>query len=156
MSDNRRSDRMNGIDFHQALEILSARAASSSSLPSNDEENRSLPTEATTATATATSSCPCCSQPSIPDSVKQLGQVLDLYSSENEQPPLPSVEDMKARKEELDKARRQRQEELHLRLQTMSVPDLLKAVVSAQQQRVAAYKSYDRCVCDTVDCSFEP
>jgi hypothetical protein len=154
MSDNRRSDRMNGIDFHQALEILSARAASSkSSLPSNDEdENRSLPNDDdATRTTTTSSSCPCCRQPSLPDSVKQLGQVLDLYSSENEDQltSLPSPEDMKAQQQELDVQRRERQEELRRELQVLSVPDLLRAVVSAQQQRVTAYKSYDRCV----DCS---
>jgi hypothetical protein len=153
MSDDRRSDRMNGIDFHQALEILSARAASSkSSLPSNDEdENRSLPNDDATRTTTASSSCPCCRQPSLPESVKHLGQVLDLYSSENEDQSssLPSPEDMKAQQQELDVKRRERQEELRRELQALSVPDLLRAVVSAQHQRVTAYKSYDRCV----DCS---
>jgi hypothetical protein len=147
------SDRTKGIDFHQALEILSARASSSSSsLPaSNDEEeNRSRPQDAA-ATATPSSSCPCCSQPSsLPDSVKNLGQVLDLYassSSENDgSPSLPSAQDLKAEQQQLDATRRRRQEELRRELQQMSIPDLLRAVLQAQQQRVAAYRSYDRCV----------
>jgi hypothetical protein len=53
---------------------------------------------------------------------------------------------MQAQKQELDATRRRRQEDLHQSLRSMSVPDLLRAVLSAQQQRVAAYKSYDRCV----------
>jgi hypothetical protein len=147
MSTSNNHSNTSGIDFRQALEILSLRAAESTS--SNENANhpdvRSLHSG-----STSVSSCPCCRQPSVPESVKQLGQLIDLhpvsYSDKSEVSSLPGDDELKRQKQELDATRSRRRQELLAEIQGMSVATLLRAVMAAQQQRVATYKSYDRYV----------
>jgi hypothetical protein len=147
MSVASRHSKTSGIDFRQALEILSLRAAESTS-SHDDNENRPDGRPLHDGSI-AISSCPCCRQPSIPESVTQLGQVIDLHpdsSAGSDASPILGEDEQRRQKQELDATRSRRRQEMLAEIQEMSVLSLLRAVVAAQQQRVAAYKSYDRYV----------
>lgn len=146
MTTESRSSRNNsnskGIDFQQAYEILSSRAAAASS-STNDPNGGSTNKYA---------SCPChpnSAAGAIPlTTFQNMGQVIDLNEDDTEEadPARETTTDseaLKARQQELEQARVDRQAKLTRELQSMSTSELLRTVLEAQQQRVATYSAFN-------------
>lgn len=113
-----------GIDICQALDILSARTSHDHSHSHSDEQD----------------GC----QQSATDESKAMGQTIDLNPSEEKVPdPEQVAKSMEEQKEKLEQDRKIREEQIREHLTTMSVKDLLQAVMEAQRERVATYRSYD-------------
>jgi len=120
-----------GIDISQALEILSARTSHDHSHSHSDEQ----------------ADC----QSSATEESKAMGQTIDLNASAETAPnPEAVAKAMEEQKQQLDQDRKLREEQIRAELQTMSVKDLLQAVMEAQRERVATYRTYD----GYVPCSF--
>jgi len=58
-----------------------------------------------------------------------------------------AVADVEKRKQQIEQERAARKLEIQVRIQNMSTAELLNAVLEAQQQRVATYRTYNRYVC---------
>ena len=113
-----------GIDIRQALDILSARTSHDHSHSHSDEQ----------------AGC----QQSATNESKAMGQTIDLNSPEEATPdPEAVAKSMEEEKQKLDRDRKTREEQIRAHLQTMSVKDLLQAVMEAQRERVATYRAYD-------------
>lgn len=114
-----------GIDIHEAMEILSARKATEQQGSSKKD------------------GCACCSLPSnLPnENAKQWGQRIDLM-------PACVKEDGKKTlewdKEKVEKERSERRAAIENRLQSSTPKDLLSCLLQTQQDRVTAYRDYDR------------
>ena len=114
-----------GIDIQQALNILASRT-------SHDQSHSHLHEQ---------TGC----QQSATDESKAMGQTIDLNAyAETSPDPEAAAKIMEEQKEQLDRDRKARKEEIREHLQTMSVKDLLQAVMEAQRERVATYRTYDR------------
>ena len=122
-----------GIDFHQALAILSARGGNP-----HDNEN-----------ADAAAACPC----QLPHSAKanadfgNMGQILHLNNLKSQDKdgttaaePRQETSPSTNHNDHQQAARRR----LLDQFTQMSTRQLLQAVLQAQQQRVATYRDYDR------------
>lgn len=113
-----------GIDIRQALDILASRTSHDHSHSHSDEQ----------------AGC----QSSATDESKAMGQTLDLNASAESSPdPEAMAKSMEEQKQQLDQDRKAREEQIRAHLQTMSVKDLLQAVMEAQRERVATYRTYD-------------
>lgn len=116
-----------GIDIRQALEILASRT-------SHDHSHSHSEDQAAGCQQSATDEC------------KDMGQTIDLVSGETAPDPAVLAKAMEEEKQQLDQDRQAREEQIRAHLQTMSVKDLLQAVMEAQRERVATYRTYDGCV----------
>jgi hypothetical protein len=112
-----------GIDIRQALDILASRT-------SHDHSHSHSEGQA---------GC----QQSATDESSAMGQTIDLASGETAPDPTTMAEAMEEQKQKLDQDRKAREEQIRSHLQTMSVKDLLQAVMEAQRERVATYRAYD-------------
>jgi hypothetical protein len=113
------------IDIEQALTILSARTED----PNHTHDHHG-----------------CCHGAQAPDNSKDMGQTIDMTAPT----PLPASEEIiseeEQKKQQEERARRaaRRRQEIHAELERMEVRELLQAVMKAQQDRVAAYRDYER------------
>jgi hypothetical protein len=84
-----------------------------------------------------------------------MGQTIDMNESEEEKPSSAmdesnddgddrNDEDVKAQQEQLDKDRAKRKVEIQEQLQSMTLKELLHAVMDAQQNRVSTYRDYEK------------
>lgn len=119
-----------GIDIRQAMEILASRTSHDHD---HDHSHSSDEHQA---------GC----QQSATDDAKNLGQTIDLATGETTADPATIAMSMEEQKKQLDQDRKIREEQIRAHLQTMSVKDLLQAVMEAQKERVATYRTYDGCV----------
>jgi|FLMP01.1.fsa_nt_emb hypothetical protein len=117
-----------GIDFHKALAILSDRSSQKT------EEHKDE------------SSGGCSCHAPAGDLTSQMGQVIDLQGSSAGT----------AENSEVAKRKVERKQDLQDRIRRLSTRQLLQAVLEAQQQRVAAYRDYDRYVRPSHDPFFDP
>lgn len=72
-----------------------------------------------------------------------MGQTIDLMTTQSANTD-ESVEDPSARAQRLKEEREERRAQIQEALQSMSTPELLKAVLQAQQGRVATYREYEK------------
>jgi len=124
-----------GIDVREALHILSLR---------NPEEHGHSHDHHHGHSSTA------CHEPPTKDAVNW-GQSIDLVgvsesSSSNATSQEEAVANIEKQKEQLEKERAERRAVIEKKLATMSVSELLQCVMNSQEQRVATYRSYDKCV----------
>lgn len=113
-----------GIDIRQALDILSARSSHDHSHSHSGEQ----------------AGC----QSSATEESKTMGQMIDLSASgKSPSDPKAVAKSMEEQKQQLDHERKTREEQIRAELQTMTVKDLLQAVMEAQRERVATYRAYD-------------
>lgn len=112
-----------GIDIRQALDILASRTSHEHS-HSHSEGQAGCEQSAT-------------------DESSAMGQTIDLASGETAPDPTTVAEAMEEQKQKLDQDRKAREEQIRAHLQSMSVKDLLQAVMEAQRERVATYRAYD-------------
>jgi hypothetical protein len=134
-----------GIDFQQALRILASRGSQAATTPHGDHNAQ-----------TTSSSCPCQTLPDH-ETLKNMGQVLQLG--------IGSVEDDNDAKEG-DHPNAHgcsnpppKSQAFADTFRPMSTQQLLRSVLEAQQQRVSAYRDYDRglqAVLATNNISFYP
>jgi hypothetical protein len=126
------SSSQKGIDIRDALEILSER----SSEEHGHRENTGP-------------GCGC----HAPKDAKTMGQTIDMNEAEDQPESMveesnddidKNDEDTKAQQEQLDKERAKRRVEIESQLQTMTLKELLHAVMDAQQNRVSTYKDYEK------------
>jgi hypothetical protein len=115
------TDNSKGIDVQEALSILSARTADSSSSKAED-------------------GCGCHGT-KPPENAKNMGQKIDLLARKetgNEQ------EEQKISEEKIQQERAKRHEEIQKELNNMGNSELLQALLKAQEDRVKAYQEYER------------
>lgn len=128
------SKQAHGIDIRQALDILASRNSHGHSHEHSHEHGNEQ------------AAC----HRSATDEVKAMGQTIDLNAPAKDPSASPQVEmmaqSMEEAKQELDKARKAREVDIRAHLQSMSVKDLLQAVMEAQRERVATYRDFDRFV----------
>lgn len=122
-----------GIDIRVAMDILSER--------SGEEHSH-----------TSENGGPGCHH-HAPKGVETMGQTIDM--NESEEKPASKMdesnddddktdEDVKAQQEQLDKDRAKRRIEIQEQLQSMTLKELLHAVMDAQQNRVSTYRDYEK------------
>lgn len=116
-----------GIDFHQALAVLSARS------PENHEETKQM------------TSCPCSSHGMLSDDganmfLPTMGQIIDLDAGKEEGTTESATNESD---KDTEKTSERKQEWLDS-IGRLSTRRLLQAVLEAQAQRVATYREYDR------------
>lgn len=115
------TDGSKGIDIQEALSILSARTSDS---PSSKSDG----------------GCGCHgSKP--PENAKNMGQQIDLLADTatvNEQ------EEAKIQEAEVQQERAKRHQEIRIELNSMPELELLKTLLQAQEDRVKAYREYER------------
>jgi hypothetical protein len=123
-----------GIDIRDALEILSARSSEEHS--HGHSENGE----------------PGCHHHAPKDS-KTMGQTLDMNEVEKQPESMMeesnddndnSDQDVQAQQQQLDEERAKRRIEIEAQLQTMTLKELLHAVMDAQEKRVATYRDYEK------------
>lgn len=109
------------IDIQEALTILSARTEDPNHTHGHDG---------------------CCHGARAPENAKDMGQTIDMAAPT----PLPAPEEIMIEEEQqkLGEERARRRQEIHVELERMKVRELLQAVMKAQQDRVAAYRDYER------------
>jgi hypothetical protein len=109
------------IDIQQALTILSARTED----PNHTHEYDG-----------------CCHGARAPENAKDMGQTIDMTAPT----PVPAPEDIPNEDEEKKRQeeRVRRRQAIHAELERMKVKELLQAVMKAQQDRVMAYRDYER------------
>ena len=122
------SKSVQGIDFHQALAILSARSAE------KHEETKHEP------------SCPCSSNGLMDEDknnkfLPTMGQIIRLDGEEEGTTTTKSTTEENSKDTEMKSERKQ---EWLDGIGKLSTRRLLQAVLEAQQQRVATYREYDR------------
>jgi Tfp pilus assembly major pilin PilA len=121
-----------GIDIRDALEILSARSSEEHSHSENGE--------------------PGCHH-HAPKDANTMGQTLDMNETENQPASIMdesnddndnSDQDVQVQQQQLDEERAKRRIEIEAQLQSMTLKELLHAVMDAQQKRVATYRDYEK------------
>jgi hypothetical protein len=126
------TSRQQGIDIRVAMEILSER--------SGEEHSHSE------------HGGPGCHH-HAPKGTETMGQTIDM--NESEEKPASKMdesnddddnndEDVKAQQVQLDKDRAKRKIEIQEQLQSMTLKELLHAVMDAQQNRVSTYRDYEK------------
>lgn len=121
-----------GIDIRDALAILSERSGEEHSHSENGG--------------------PGCHH-HAPKGTETMGQTINM--NESEEKPASQMEesnddndnndqDVQAQQEQLDKDRAKRRIEIEEQLQSMTLKELLHAVMDAQQSRVATYRDYEK------------
>lgn len=122
-----------GIDIRQALDILSFRIPHSHG-HSHDRSHHSG------------SGC----DVNVPNEAKSMGQTIDLNQatkSSEEQAQQDAQEiahSLEEKRKQLNEAREARESEIRAKLETMTVRELLREVMKAQEGRVMTYRDYDR------------
>ena len=116
-----------GIDFRKALEILSMRSAEDSASTKGNDENSTR------------------GKSSGLNGAKPMGQVIDLFGNDKAT-GCDSSEVQEKKRKKMEEERIKRRSEIEQKLQSMSAKDLINAVLEAQQQRVATYRTFERCV----------
>lgn len=126
------SKQAHGIDIRQALDILASRNSRAHSL----EHSHAHGNDQAACHMSAT------------DEAKAMGQTIDLNSLETDPSASSQVEMMaqsvEETKQKIGKARKAREGDIRAHLQSMSIKDLLQAVMEAQRERVATYRDFDR------------
>ena len=122
-----------GIDIYQALDILSQRQ------PHHSHQQRTT-TATTTSTTTSEHGDACHNH--IPNGGKDMGQNIHWMQMEGE-----TTEDIVATMEQqrrlIDQERQSRLVAIQTQLESMSVSELVAAVLEAQMGRVETYREYD-------------
>lgn len=137
----------NGIDIRKALDILSAR---SHPPPSSSVDRRHL--HATPGAFSSSLGCPDCAGTKIPEEAKAMGQTILLHdeatksgvSVSSNSTVAKDDDDLEEKRRALAEERSKRQEEILAQFQSMSVAELIQAVLGAQRERVATYREFDR------------
>jgi hypothetical protein len=124
-----------GIDIRVAMEILSERSGEEHSHSHSDGCHHHAPKGTET----------------------MMGQTINMNESEEKKPASSAMdesndddgddrndEDVKAQQEQLDKDRAKRKVEIQEQLQSMTLKELLHAVMDAQQNRVSTYRDYEK------------
>lgn len=123
-----------GIDIRQALDILASR------------NSHGHTHEHSYVHGNEQAAC----QRSATDETRAMGQTIDLNAPANDSSASLQVErmaqTMEETKKELEKARKAREVEIRAHLKSMSVKNLLQAVMEAQCERVGTYRDFDRYV----------
>jgi hypothetical protein len=125
---------LEGIDIRKALEILSSRNSHDHSHSHDHRSHQPGP------------GC----QVNAPEEAQSMGQTIDLNqeSISSEEQAQKEVEEIshsiEEKREELEQARLNRETEIRAKIESMSVRELLHAVMEAQEGRVLAYRDYDR------------
>jgi predicted DNA binding CopG/RHH family protein len=120
------TDKSKEIDIQAALSILSDRTADSSSSKAED-------------------GCGCHGT-KPPENAKNMGQKIDLLPGKqegNEEEEQKILEE-KVEQERAQQERAKRHEDIRKELNNMGNPELLQALLKAQEDRVAAYREYER------------
>jgi hypothetical protein len=131
MSSSESNPSLKGIDIQEALSILSARNSEDHHSHSHTHDNNDQAS--------------CCHGAPAPESAKSMGQTIDLTAPNSQQPPDPQEEsNNKEQQEKLEHERQKIRQEIQLALESLAVKDLLQAVLTAQQDRVAAYRDYEK------------
>ena len=125
MSNTARMTSEKGIDIRKALEILSTRSAEPHSHPENGDGG--------------------CHH-NAPKAAIQWGQRIDLEGDTEDSHKDTTDESIEAQREKLEGERAKRRVEIEEKLNSMSVKDLLGCVIQSQHQRVASYRTYNKCV----------
>jgi hypothetical protein len=126
------------IDIRTALEILSER-----SRPINQHRYRGH------FASSPTSGCPHCVDTTISEEAKSMGQTILLHeeganeANRTAAPTITDQENLEEKRKALAEERSKRQVEIKTKLQSMSVSELIQAVLEAQRQRVATYREFD-------------
>ena len=120
-----------GIDIETALSILSERTQKKDGRDDNSDHSAGCG----------------CHHPgeSIPESMKTMGQTIDLNQGDGESGNTHTDEERRKEEEKIKDERAERQEEIKKQLQSMSNKELLQSVLNAQEERVATYRAYERC-----------
>ena len=139
-----------GIDIQQALSILSARGAHGHD-HSHAHDNSQSKSGATTKDM-GNKACGCHGDP-VPDDADGMGQTIDLLepSSSNKEEEkataaVANADEIEKQRQQLAEDRKQRKIQIQQALDNMSVKELLQHVMKTQQDRVAAYREYERYV----------
>jgi hypothetical protein len=112
-----------GIDIFEALGILSSRTGG------GDDHDHSH-------SHAAGGDC----QHHVPEGGTNMGQSIDLVSTEDAQDIMKSMENQK---QELADERTKRRAEIQATLESLTVRELLASVMDVQTARVATYREYD-------------
>eukprot|EP00934_Nitzschia_sp_Nitz4_P006386 Nitzschia sp. Nitz4//scaffold113_size70149//37333//38242//NITZ4_005951-RA/size70149-augustus-gene-0.94-mRNA-1//-1//CDS//3329533344//6376//frame0 len=120
-----------GINIHDAMAILSAR--SSHNETNGDGSNNSH---------SASDACPCC-QGDVSESVKKMGQTIDLLAPSNSDTDAPNQETDDAALQALKESRESRLQKIQSELNAMTNTELLQAILQVQHDRVAIYREFE-------------
>lgn len=113
------------IDIHKALGILSLRTQHNHAHDDHDDQHEG--------------SIGC--HKHVPEGGKRMGQNIDLTQSNEEAKAL--AESMEEQRQALQRERQERKIEILSKLETMTIRELLAAVLEAQVGRVETYRVYD-------------
>lgn len=113
------------IDIHKALDILSLRTQHNHGLDDHNDQHEG--------------SIGCHTH--VPDGGKSMGQSIDLTQTNEEAKAI--AESMAEQRQALERERQERKIEILSKLETMTIRELLAAVLEAQEGRVETYRVYD-------------
>ena len=136
--------RCQGIDIHQALNILSVR---SQQHDHHHDHHHDHPLDTSPATShdcsdqDSSTHKPIGCRQHIPKGGISMGQHIDLTQTEEEAKAL--VESMELQRQTLEKERQERLLEIKSKLKTMTVKELLGVLTDAQAGRVGTYREYN-------------
>ena len=153
-----------GIDIHKALSILSARSSSSSHNHGHvghdgnchNPHHHHLDGQVTTTSGAVSSSDKhaCgggCHGDPIPDNVEGMGQTIDLLATKTKDDASDnktqsfSEEEEEQEKQRFEQQRRlKRKQQIQDELDQMLTRELLQYVMKTQQERVVAYRDYEK------------
>ena len=127
------SSSKDGIDIREALEILSLRKDDHSQEPGGGD------------------ACPCCTKSNLPhEQAKSWGQRIDMATSgvndEGGGMDPPGDQQLEQEQAAIARQRKARQAEWKSRMDVLSTRELIRCVIQTQEDRVAAYRMYDRYV----------
>ena len=153
-SDDSQPPEKRGIDIHKALSILSARSTSSHDHHHHNHQNHSQVTT-TSGSASSSSNHACsggCHGDPIPDNVEGMGQTIDMLATksdggDNSESLKEKEQEEKQRMQQqqlLEEQRLKRKQQIQRELDQMSTRELLQYVMKTQQERVAAYRDYEK------------
>jgi hypothetical protein len=132
-----------GIDIRQALSILSARSEPSENHP----HGVNATTSNTSAAAAAAAACGCCHGAPVPEAAKTMGQTIDLMATPDDDSNAATIEETRRLEQEeaeaTKKQKAERLEKIQAALNSMNQQELLRAVLQAQEDRVATYRDYE-------------
>ena len=131
--------RTHGIDFQEALSILSSRSAPE---PVNNLSPHTINHES--GSGGRGGQCGCTHGMEITQGVSQMGQTIDWMApaeGPQEEPKMSSQEEQE--RERRVEVRSKRLQKIQSELKSMSNHELLQAVLQVQEERVATYRDYE-------------
>ena len=130
-----------GIDIQRALDILSTRSTCSGNDDHHSPTNGCHHHHANDPNQAAT-----------PEELKSMGQIIDLFEdkdqsnngSDNDITEPEKSAKAEVAKQEQEKQRQVRMEQMMAKLESMTIKELLQTVMQTQQQRVEVYHGYNK------------